>query len=83
QEMKNEREEGKAEGKAEGREEGKAEGEAKLVFLIRKKVNKAMSCSQIAELLELDESYVKNIMELCEKYPEKSDVEIAQLLLRP
>lgn len=41
-----------------------------------------MSISGIAELLELDESYVSSIAAFIQKYPEKNDVQIAALYLK-
>lgn len=46
---------------------GVAEGKAEVIAIIRRKIAKGMSPSAIAEILELDEEYVKRIATLIEE----------------
>ena len=66
---------GEARGKACGREE-------EIVRIIRSKLQKHMDISDIAEMLELEEDYVAEIVDLLTQNPEKTDVEIAEEYLR-
>ena len=62
---------------------GEARGrEAEIVRIIRSKLQKHMGISDIAEVLELDEDYVAEIVDLLKQNPEKTDVEIAGEYLR-
>ena len=61
---------------------GEARGEAKIVRSIRSKLQKHMDISDIAEMLELEEDYVAEIVKLLKQNPEKTDVEIAEEYLR-
>lgn len=70
-------EEGKKEGKIEGKKEGIAYG---LVVLIRKKMNRGYDPHTIADMLEMDEAYVKNVINLIRENEEKSDSEIAVMI---
>lgn len=58
-----------------GREEGKIAG---TVRIIRKKLDKNMQVSEIAELLEADEQYVTKIEQFIRSNPEYSDLEITK-----
>ena len=61
----------------EGKEEGRAEGKANEIRIIRKKLEKGLSSAEIAEILEVEESYISQIAGLCGSYPDESDQEIA------
>ena len=78
---------GRAEGKAEGRAEGRAEGEARLVGVIRKKVSKSMSATDIADCdiadwLETGREEVERTIELLGAHPDWTDLQVAEELLR-
>ena len=60
-----------------GEAKGEARGRAVLIGLIRKKVQRGLDASDIAELFEMDETYVREITSLFEQYPEADDLEIA------
>lgn len=62
-------------------DEGKAEGKAELVTMIRRKVYKGMSASEIAELLELDISYVSKVVKLIAEDANRTDLQVAAKLL--
>lgn len=67
----------------EGFEDGKAIGKlSSEIRTIRKKLAKNMSVSEIAELLELDESYISSIAAFIQKYPDRNDIQIAELYLK-
>lgn len=68
---------GEARGEAKGEAKGEARGSAVLIGLIRKKVQRGLNASDIAELFEMDETYVREITSLFEQYPEADDLEIA------
>ena len=51
--------------------------ESEIVRIIRRKLQKHMDISAIAEMLELEEDYVAEIVDLLKQNPEKTDVEIA------
>ena len=59
-----------------GKAEGKAEGKADEIRIIRNQLKKR-SVSETAELLGLEEAYVKEIDRLCREYPEEPDIRIA------
>ena len=61
---------------------GEARGAAEIVRIIRRKLQKHMEISDIAEMLELEEEYVAEIVKLLTQNPEKTDVEIAGEYLR-
>ncbi len=65
----------------EGRAEGRAEGYAGIITLIRKKLQKSLPVSEIADMLELDIEYVTTVVRLLEECPEESDREIAEKML--
>ena len=61
------------------REEGYASGgEAAKIGIIRRKVEKGFSVPEIAEMLEVEESYVNEVMHLLEENEGASDLEIAR-----
>ena len=63
----------------EGREEGYVSGEdAAKIGIIRRKIEKGLSAPEIAEMLEAEESYVKEVIQLLEENREASDLEIAR-----
>lgn len=65
----------------EGRTEGRTEGEARVVMMIRKKVNKGLGVSDIADNLELDEMYVKAVVDLLIDDGSRTDKQIAGILI--
>jgi hypothetical protein len=80
-------EDGLAEGRAKGRAEGRAEGDVRgetrsKVGIIRKKLEKGCTVHDIADWLEFDERYVKNVAALCSAYPTDTDAQIAERLLK-
>ena len=80
--LKDGMERGLADGKAEGKVEGKAEGESKIVAIIRKKRQKNLNVQMIAENLELDASYVEKVVVLMEEDPTRTDLQVAEILVR-
>ena len=76
------REEGRKDGLQDGLKIGRAEGEAKLVSMIRRKLEKGLSVTAISEALELEDAYVQKVINLITEDSSKSDVEIAKILLR-
>ena len=84
------REEGRAQGREEGREEGRAQGiaqgiaqgrEAEKVMVIRNMAAKALDPRSIADMLDTEESYVKNVLNLLAEKIGKTDLESAGILL--
>lgn len=64
-------------------EDGKAEGKAEtLVSMIRRVSAKGMDFHAIAEMLELEEGYVKTVTELLTENPGKTDLEIAKMIAK-
>ena len=76
------REEGRKDGLQDGLKIGRAEGEAKLVSMIRRKLEKGLSVTAISEALELEDAYVQKVINLITEDSSKSDLEIAKILLR-
>lgn len=72
-------EDGRAEGRVEGRAESRVESR---VAMIRRKMEKGIDCPAIAEMLELEEDYVKQVIELITENPEKTDLEIAKSIAK-
>ena len=70
------------EGVETGIAKGVAEGRAELIRCIRKKLKKGYALMEIAEVLELDDLYVKKTADLIQSRPGDSDVEIAEKLFR-
>ncbi len=66
----------------EGRAEGRAEGYADIIALVRKKLQKSLSVSEIADMFEMDVEYVTKVVKLIEEFPEQSNMEITKKLLR-
>ena len=62
--------------------DGKAEGESKIVAIIRKKRQKNLNVQMIAENLELDASYVGKVVALMEEDPTRTDLQVAEILVR-
>ena len=76
------REEGIAQGREEGRAQGIAQGrEAEKVMVIRNMAAKALDPRSIADMLDTEESYVKNVLNLLAEKVGKTDLEIAGILL--
>lgn len=65
-----------------GLADGKAEVESKFVSIIRKKREKGLNASAIAEELELETAYVEIISNLIAEDSARSDLQIAQMILR-
>ena len=64
-----------------GFEKGLAEGEAKFVSIIRKKVEKGLDASAIAEEMELETAYVEKTINLIAEDSARSDLQIAHIIL--
>ena len=65
-----------------GLERGIMQGEKqKVIFLIRKKLNKNMSQREIAEQLEEKEANVERIIFLIKNYPDADDQKICEMML--
>ena len=76
------REEGREEGRAQGIAQGIAQGrEAEKVMVIRNMAAKALDPRSIADMLDTEESYVKNVLNLLAEKIGKTDLEIAGILL--
>lgn len=61
--------------------EGKAEGETlTLIRQIRKKLEKNLAMSEIADILEESESRVQSICDAITRYPELTDDELAEMI---
>lgn len=68
--------------KEESREEGKEIGkEIERIHLIRNNIQKQMSIESLADFMEVDNSYVKKVVDILTNMPEASDEEIAQEIL--
>ena len=76
--MKAGREEGRIEGRTAGREEGRA---AEQVTIIRNMAGKGLNPSAIADMLGLEEGYVKKVLYLLAEETGRTDLEIAGILL--
>ena len=64
-----------------GKAEGRAEGKAELVAIIRKKRKKGHNISDIAKALELDMVYVKEVADLIDEDPARTDLQVAEILI--
>lgn len=64
-----------------GKAEGRAEGKAELVAIIRKKRKKGYNISDIAKALELDMVYVKEVADLIDEDPARTDLQVAEILI--
>ena len=65
----------------EGKADGKAEGKAEIVAIIRKKTGRGLDSEKIAEILEMDPDYVKRISDLLVEDPDRSDLQVAEILV--
>ena len=65
----------------EGEQKGAARGEAKIVAMIRRKLEKNKSVIEIAEELELEADYVEKVTALLQEDPGRTDEQAAELLL--
>ena len=70
--------EGRIEGRTAGREEGRA---AEQVTIIRNMAGKGLDPSAIADMLGLEEGYVKKVLYLLAEETGRTDLEIAGILL--
>lgn len=70
------------EGLRRGRAEGKAEGKAELISIIRKKASRGMAAADIADWLETECGEVERILELIGTYPDWTDLQVAEELVR-
>ena len=65
-----------------GKEDGIACGEAEtIISLIRKKSQKGLDINEIADILELDVCYVKKALALLSENPDKTDMQVAELII--
>ena len=65
-----------------GKEDGIACGEAEtIISLIRKKSEKGFGINEIADILELDVCYVKKALALLSENPDKTDMQVAELII--
>ena len=70
------------EGREEGREQGIAQGrEAEKVMVIRNMAAKGLDPRSIADMLNTEEPYIKNVLNLLAEKVVKPDLEIAGILL--
>ncbi|RGE56674.1 hypothetical protein DWY69_16830 [Eisenbergiella massiliensis] len=73
---------GKEDGIAQGIARGAALGEAEtIISLIRKKSQKGLDINEIADILELDVCYVKKALDLLSENPDKTDMQVAELII--
>ena len=81
-EYKSGKEEGITQGITQGIVRGTALGEAETkISLIRKKSEKGLDMDKIADILELDVSYVKKVLDLLAENPDKNDRQAAELFI--
>ena len=62
--------------------EGRTEGEAKIVAMIRRKYDRKKNLLSISDELELDYSYVKEVIDLINTYPDWTDLQIGETLIK-
>ena len=73
---------GKEDGIAQGIARGAALGEAEtIISLIRKKSQKGLDINEIADILELDVCCVKKALDLLSENPDKTDMQVAELII--
>ena len=73
---------GREEGRAQGIAQGIAQGrEAEKVMVIRNMAAKALDPRSIADMLNTEEPYIKNVLNLLAEKVGKTDLEIAGILL--
>ena len=70
------------EGLRRGRAEGRAEGKAELISIIRKKASRGMAAADVADWLETERGEVERILELMRTYPDWTDLQVAEELVR-
>ena len=70
------------EGLRRGRAEGRAEGKAELISIIRKKASRGMAAADIADWMETERGEVERILELMGTYPDWTDLQVAEELVR-
>ena len=70
------------EGLRRGRAEGRAEGKAELISIIRKKASRGMAAADVADWLETERGEVERILELMRTYPDWTDLQVAEELMR-
>ncbi len=69
---------GRTQGIVQGRAEGLEAGEVRnAIHIIRAKLAKGLSASEIADMLETDERYVSEIISSIRKHPEADDLTVA------
>ncbi len=83
--FEDEREEGRKEGHEEGRKEGLEEGREegmiqKLVSQVRKKSSKNIPVPEMADMLEEDETAIRQIYDLLQEHPDWEDKQICDEL---
>lgn len=66
----------------EGLRRGRAEGKAELISIIRKKASRGMAAADIADWLETECGEVERILELMGTYPDWTDLQVAEELVR-
>lgn len=66
----------------EGLRRGRAEGKAELISIIRKKASRGMAAADIADWLETECGEVKRTLELMRTYPDWTDLQVAEELVR-
>ena len=82
EEMRKIRESEYKSGKEDGIAQGIACGEAEaIISLIRKKSQKGLDINEIADILELDVCYVKKALALLSENPDKTDMQVAELII--
>lgn len=66
----------------EGLRRGRAEGDARLIGIIRKKASRGMAAADIADWMETERGEVERILELMRTYPDWTDLQVAEELVR-
>ena len=66
----------------EGLRRGRAEGKAELISIIRKKASRGMAAADVADWLETERGEVERILELIGTYPDWTDLQVAEELVR-
>lgn len=74
--------EGEISGEERGEKIGEIRGKVKVIVgMIRKKRNKRLELNVISKDLELEYDYVKNVTEVLSEDSEKTDLQVAELLI--
>ncbi len=63
-------------------ERAEVKGEAKLVAMIRRKMEKGFNAEDAADQLELDAEYVQRVMKLIGETPDSTDLSVAKILVQ-